>query len=170
MKLLFLDVDGVLNSQRWCGEKGEGWECTFDPAALRELERIVHLTCAHIVVSSAWRIGESRASMLDKLGAAGMSAFLRLRIIGLTPYLRHEAPVGGYLRGDEIRAWMNLNVPSFERRAAYGPLESFVILDDGDDMGALKPYLVQTRWEVGLTREDADRAIEILNGPTRRVA
>ena len=39
---------------------------------------------------------------------------------------------------------------------------AFVILDDGDDMLHLKPYLVRTNPEVGLTEADVDLAIEML--------
>jgi len=42
--------------------------------------------------------------------------------------------------------------------------EAFVILDDHDDMLHLKPFLVHTSMEHGLTNDDVEKALKILNG------
>lgn len=43
-------------------------------------------------------------------------------------------------------------------------IESFVILDDNDDMEPFMDRLVQTSWFAGLTQEDVKKAIKILKG------
>ena len=42
--------------------------------------------------------------------------------------------------------------------------DSFVILDDNDDMLKLTPFLVRTNVKHGLTTDDVEKAIKILNG------
>lgn len=72
-----------------------------------------------------------------------------VEIIGLTGEIREG------IRGAEIAAWL----------AEQADVESFVILDDDSDMGHLAHRLVETDCVIGLTQEDADRAIAILNAP-----
>ena len=55
-------------------------------------------------------------------------------------------------RGREIDLWLQKN-PS---------VESFVILDDDDDVDPHKSRLVQTDGEKGMNEEDADKAISLL--------
>jgi hypothetical protein len=60
LKVIFLDVDGVLNSRgKWAGcdlanltDSGT----RIDPLAVARLKRIVDATDAKIVVSSTWRL------------------------------------------------------------------------------------------------------------------
>ena len=54
MKIIFLDFDGVLNSEKYlhsCGQFG----VVLDPSRLILLEQIVKATGAQIVLSSSWR-------------------------------------------------------------------------------------------------------------------
>ncbi|RYE85652.1 MAG: hypothetical protein EOO75_16720, partial [Myxococcales bacterium] len=60
--VLFLDIDGVLNSAAWLGRfpgrcltlPGDAAEM-LDPEAVRRLERIRQATGCRVVVSSSWR-------------------------------------------------------------------------------------------------------------------
>ena len=114
MKVIFLDVDGVLNckgTEARCGHY-QG----IDVGRVQHLRQIVDATGAVIVLTSTWKDGWEReykedqdplANYLDrKLRAAG------LRILDKTEDK-------GYDRGAGILRWM-------EGR----PVESFVILDD----------------------------------------
>ena len=58
MKILFLDVDGVLNNDRALGRAARHNLPTFalDRHCLGLLKDIVHATGARIVVSSTWRV------------------------------------------------------------------------------------------------------------------
>ena len=150
MKVLFLDIDGVLNSEqsaiyynRLNVENG-GFNDFSCPIARSNLHSILEeLPDLKIVVSSTWRLGETLESMRGVL--AQLALIKPDRVIGMTPSLR-----GGKVRGDEIQAWLDAN-PGVER---------FVIVDDDSDMAHLMNSLVQTSWRHGLMRKDA---VEIIN-------
>jgi predicted mannosyl-3-phosphoglycerate phosphatase (HAD superfamily) len=52
MKIIFLDIDGVLNNYNTLGE-GLNWESN----AVKILKRIIKETGAKVVLSSTWRRG-----------------------------------------------------------------------------------------------------------------
>lgn len=57
MKVLFLDVDGVLNSHTHRGQERPGSMMGMAQEHVDELARVVRDTRCQIVVSSTWRIG-----------------------------------------------------------------------------------------------------------------
>ena len=58
-------------------------------------------------------------------------------------------------RGEYIRQWLL----EYQSKVSH-----YAILDDYDDMLPEQlPHFVQTNYEVGISKEDADRVIEILN-------
>lgn len=144
MKIIFLDIDGVLcnaeSFKRGSCFKAVGWH-----TCIESLNTIIAATGAKIVISSTWRMRglEFMRTTLEKWNVQG-------EVIGLTPRL------SGIMvkRGHEIEAWLSQN----------GPVDQFVILDDDCDMCHLKDMLVWTKFERGLTMDDAKRAIEILSG------
>lgn len=144
MRIVFLDIDGVLNSRAYFTRVGLIPHPWLDTEAIARLDRLCAETDARIVLSSAWR-GDSRTPrwLYDR----GLTAY----IVGQTPWC---GATGN--RGGEIAEWM--------RTEAQHPIESFVILDDGDDMDHLLPYLVQTSHDTGLLDEHVDRAIAMLRG------
>ena len=79
MKLIFLDIDGVLNSHDYflkryseTGKMQGGIRPeSIDPDALRRLERILEETDAKIIVSSTWRLGQTVEQLQDLLESAG---------------------------------------------------------------------------------------------------
>ena len=147
-KIIFLDVDGVLNSLSFADKmrREEGVsvfrEDILDGRCLALLRDIVEKTDAKIVVSSAWRkIPSSFENLKSWLERYGMTVF------DVTPY------VGGE-RGDDITAWFNRNPGEYR----------YVILDDDSDMTVHIDHLVHTNFhDRGLTRSLADRCIEMLN-------
>ena len=156
MKIIFLDIDGVLNSaaylKRWRDEtfrhekgekKGDRWIEMIDELAVPLLNKIIEVTGAKVVISSTWRIlnsAEMIQTYLNKKGFVG-------EIIGCTPRLPFDD------RGTEIERWLK----------THDPVESFVILDDGSDMGPVLDRLVHTTWATGLQQEHVERAIELLS-------
>ena len=145
-RIIFLDVDGVLNNGSWAMEmydKGirvyrDG--ILYEPA-LKRLKRLVDATGAMIVVSSSWRqIPTAFKHLQEWLEKYGMT------IADITPYI-------GTCRGDDITAWFNRNPGEW----------SYVILDDEDDMGEHMSHLVQTEFDVGLIDTDVERAMIILS-------
>lgn len=140
MKIIFLDVDGVLNSFK----DRLSWTIETDKH-LEILKYIVDKTNAKIIVSSSWRILSGTMNTLTKrLNDFGMEVYNQ------TPQLTFA----GRKRGDEIRQWLKENKE----------IEKFAILDDESDMREYKnTNLFQTNAEVGLTKEIADKVIEFLN-------
>ena len=97
MKLIFLDVDGVLNSAEWL-ETNQG---EIDPAKVRLLKQMIDATGAKVVLSSTWRNidgsdGNPRHPMYDylvgELRACGIEIFSR------TPLLYNNRPKGDYAK------------------------------------------------------------------------
>lgn len=152
IKIIFLDIDGVLNS--WDSRK-VNIELSKHPEhycdmpsrpMIDNLNHIIDDTDAYIVISSTWRL---------LCGHTGMDYILYLcgvrpdRVIGITP----NTKMGGN-RGLDIQTWMDEHPNT--------AIESFVILDDNSDMGELLPFLVLTDPDKGLTKKDAIKAIKIL--------
>lgn len=158
MKVIFLDIDGVLNNVR-SNTFGELWnESGWDHACIANLIATLDSTKAKIVISSTWRLLFSK----EELEAMFLKRFgFELPIIGRTPTpkefdrVRFSEVVEGVSRGKEIQVWLDRH-PEVER---------FVILDDDSDMlESQLPFFVQTDFENGLTWADARVAINILNG------
>lgn len=124
MKVLFLDIDGVLDSVRSATAFG-GYPAAlahidaFDPIAIRLIQRLCDGAGVQVVLSSAWR------TFVD-FRAAG-EAF-GLPIVDETPLLLGR-------RGDEIHAWLR----------EHPQVEQYAIVDDNDDMlPGQMPRFVQT--------------------------
>lgn len=91
-KYLFLDVDGVLNSDEWYHEE---WnkdhvypQGDFDPKCIDIINDIVSKTDCKVIVSSSWRTDSNLQSVFDKAG-------LKFQIYSTTPFRDH--------RGKEIQ-------------------------------------------------------------------
>lgn len=144
MKVIFLDIDGVLNSLEWYasddnpGNLFPETDGELDPACIARLNDICEKTGAKIVISSDWKIDyEETCFRLKRMGFKG-------EIIGHTPWgwetTGYAAP-----RGVEIRDWITQNYPNPK------DLE-YVILDDDDEMlDPQQPHFVQTSYDDGLT-------------------
>lgn len=156
MKVVFLDVDGVLNCRsRWVKGCGAYW---IDPILMSRLVRLCETTGAKIVVSSTWRHGRTVEDLQALLESKGLPS--TIRVIGKTPEAAQQIVTGPLAelttcRGIQIGAWLGDH--------EEGQVESFVILDDDSDMAHLTDYLVQTGWEDGLLDAHVDRAIALLN-------
>jgi hypothetical protein len=140
MRVVFVDVDGVLNSEQYYQQPSSASWPSVDPIAVGLLDRLVREAGAVVVVSSSWR-GDSRVE--SRLRDAGFDD----RIVDDTPILF------GRDHGDEIAAWLEEN---------GADVESFVILDDDDDMGALVNRLVRCDRRVGLTEREIAVALALL--------
>lgn len=145
LKLVFLDIDGVMNS---CfSEVSDKHESlAFDSQAVENLKHILNETDAKIIVSSTWRIGETVESLRGNIFSHyGLDEY----VIGTTP-VYNDTP-----RGVEIADFL-----AIVHKLA---IEGIVILDDDSDMEDLKKYHVKINRKYGLTKQDAEKAIEIIN-------
>ena len=75
-KIIFLDIDGVLNSESYFKNKIAG---VIDPECVRRLNRIIKETDADIVISSSWKLSPS--SVYAEFNDVGIEG----NIIGMTP-------------------------------------------------------------------------------------
>lgn len=146
MKVIFLDVDGVLNTD----EMRESYGIDFiSPRLVKEIIRVADATEAKIVISSDWRL---KKRDLDMVHAAFKDCgFDTGRIIGVTPvYTLHGT------RAMEIAHWL----------AQRPGVEKAVIIDDIEDAEVKEEScrFFQTDYEVGVTAAIADGMIEFLNG------
>lgn len=152
MKVLFLDVDGVLNSAERPAQCREGGIMGIDPVLTSRLVRVLLATGAKVVVSSAWRICgiDPGSRFFDCLSAADPTGLVLGRIIGKTAdgWARRDCDC----RGDEIQLWLD----------SHKDVTAFAIVDDDAGMGHLEDHCVRTSWAEGLTEELADKLIEKL--------
>lgn len=170
MKIIFLDIDGVLNSEKWYQERFDiNLEtypiCEFDPLTIEQLNLLTDKTNAKIVISSTWRIGRT----MDELKKLFKKVGIKGEIIGITPDLAFNDG-HGVDRGNEIKRWIDINCKRWYNKM-FGEddsekfnLESYVILDDNSDMLLeQKDNFVKTSWGDGLTALHTRKAITILN-------
>jgi len=158
MKTLFLDFDGILNSSDFLVEKNlkeepfmetiDWWGRMVNPENVKCLNKIIIETGAKVVISSTWRRGVSNENLLKILLKKGLTP--KTEIIGRTTTSNDEKT-----RGERISEWVTLHSEE---------IESFVVLDDegGEWMDPIRDRLVQANPAVGLTIEDAEKAIEML--------
>lgn len=170
MKIIFLDIDGVLNSfqsmyfwhnkrdqKSWENDMYESWKGTlkeylaqeFDPIAISNLERIIReVPEVKIVISSTWRLGETVDSLKKIFSVSPLIADAIIDVTG-----KDESRI----RGREIKTWLD----------EHNDITDLVILDDDSDMELLISYLVKTDAKVGLDWNKAQEVIGRLkqNGP-----
>lgn len=152
--IIFLDFDGVLNTERHQTRlvldgkpNKDAWGPLFDPCTVRNLREIIESTGAAIVISSSWRY-------IHRLGSLRMMWEIR----ELPGEIMEILPCGAtYIsRGEEIECWLN----------QHGH-PNYVIIDDLDDFCPSQQYrYVETNPIVGITELDAERAIKILSRQT----
>lgn len=141
MKVIFLDIDGVLNSTRSFIANhprfGQNpWKtvderniATIDPIAVKLVNEVAHRCDAEIVVSSThrkWFFVQTQTMQLGRhLDLPQLVEYMHnlgieKDVIDATPILSSE----GRVRGDEIALWLSKNPQ----------VEKYVILDDDSDM------------------------------------
>lgn len=147
LKLLFLDIDGVLNSvkQRLEGRWDDGTR-TLDPEALKRLERIMVKTECAVVLTSVWRKRETLSTTQLNFRKKGFPLELIQRFIGSTSVLHEDR-----CRGREIDLWLK----------ALGGDPKFAILDDGYDLDPYLHRLVQVNGQLGLQDSDVSKVLEL---------
>lgn len=141
MKVLFLDMDGVVNSEA-CMERGLfNTDFPVDSFMAFLVGQIHMNTGCKVVLSSAWRHHDESVARITKQ---------MVPIFDITP----DNPRGVYERGHEIKAWLD----------AHPEVEKYAILDDDSDMLPEQlPNFFKTEWKIGLTEEIAKKVEEHLS-------
>src|SRR5262249_55979262 len=131
MKIIFLDIDGVLVSHRSWDMQRSFDHAPADDRCVRALNRIVASSGAVIVVTSTWRIDRELSELQEILNTRfGVTG----QVIDKTPRITREVAFGtpvrrlliAAARGEEIAAWL---------ATRDGDVQSFVILDDENELG-----------------------------------
>ena len=163
-KVIFLDIDGVINTKEWhCrmtkDTPHDEFGFAFDPIAVSNLEHIIDETGAVIVISSSWKF----------LGVPKLRKMWEMRnlpgtIHDITPNtISDEMLLNanldemelGVCRGNEIKEWLSRH---------QGEVSNYVIIDDYDDLlQEQMGHAVITNTLIGITENDAEKAIAILN-------
>lgn len=154
--VIFLDIDGVMNSGRSM-RANKGKSLPFDKEAVRALERILAETNARIVVSSTWRFNRT----VDQLNEIMESHRLPGWVVDVTPThldetdaITSKSGVKLYraeARGTEICAYLRANPDA----------ANYVVIDDDSDMdGVDETRFFQTDFEQGLTLAMAEDVIK----------
>lgn len=100
MKIIFLDIDDVLNIK---------WKPKWDKLAVSNLNEIIKNTGAKIVITSTWRIAYDLLKLKDIFEKQGIVG----DVISTTPILSMD-------RGYEISQWLRENKS----------VDNFVVIDD----------------------------------------
>lgn len=157
MKVIFLDVDGVLNQSRPIGDDYEFYLPNWVlPKAMEHLNIIIEQTGAKVVVSSTWRIGKKVVELREMFAEAGLKGDIIDKTDQLGCAAHDPLPCHAAHRGSEIADWLR------QREEDRGDVESFIILDDDSDMHPHKDRHVHTDLYRGLTRRKRDEAIKML--------
>ena len=149
MKVLFLDVDGVLNNEKFFVTQTVNYEKDFlgvnmtdlDLNCLKRLARIVKETGCKIVVSSVWRMGSDSLSALQE----------QLDLVGVEVYSTTPVKFGDAARSVEINMWLD----------KQEQVTRFAILDDDADADVGHSFF-RTSFKDGLTEEITDKVIHHL--------
>ncbi len=148
MITIFLDVDGVLNSNTLR-------QLAIDPAKVQLLRQLclallrAYVT-VEIVISSSWRVDpDARRELLRTLEQGGVFRNPNVVFGGMTPFTGE----GTHNRGREIFYWLR-----------QSPRDTFLILDD-DDTGMAQYGMsvnhIKTDPTVGLTKDDVESALKV---------
>lgn len=110
MKIIFLDIDGVLNSDEYFDKISnldiQGIEQEIDIEKVKLLKEAINETGAKVVLSSSWRYTRKGQQLKELLSNYEI-------YVDSTPFIQNE-------RGLEIKQWLSENQC----------IEDFVILDD----------------------------------------
>lgn len=159
MKIIFLDIDGVLNNANYYKTKDlnthHNENSHFDPRNVTALNRIISSTNAKVVLSSAWRLIRG----LEEINELFKEVNLNVEIISVTESLHYKDTFELAPRGLEILKWIR-----DYHKTLKGGLENYVIIDDEDDiLDIQEKYFFKIDDTEGLTEANADEIIEFLN-------
>ena len=161
MKIIFLDIDGVLNFHktlwRWDYTKKEPYKAEpgereggfygIDPSRVALILMIVEKTGAKLVLSSTWRLDKDWQETMEKNGLKKDLFLGRTDEILSAPYRTQ--------RGHEVDEWL---------KSCGLVIKKYAIIDDNDDfLDHQKEHFFKTGMMEGLTESHAFKIIEHLN-------
>lgn len=160
MRIIFLDIDGVLNSTMWMSSCARNdiddvQTLMVDPVCVSLICQLCEDLDAKIVITSSWRTGSLQSTMQELQHYKALTPLLR-HVIGETPYRDRTAQSDNVHRGIEIKYW----IESFEE-----DIDEYVIIDDDTDfLNGQLPYLVNVNPTYGFTIVDAMEVVRLFGG------
>ena len=160
MTIIFLDVDGVLNNQKFLnGTKDDIYTDDFtdrdvidkqlDPENVKNLNKIISVSQCNVVLSSSWRKFISLKDFTWGLVKHGMKKEFAKNFISKTPITGK--------REEEINEWI---------KASKEKIDKYVVIDDSrdknDNLKGFDGKWVKINPKKGLTLKKADKVINIL--------
>ena len=151
MKIIFLDIDGVCNSEQWYRSDeyylNLSKDPDLDPHIIERLNQFTNDTGVKLVISSSWKYDNY---CLERLTRAGLN-----NIVDSTPNLIFSVPYDEFCKGIEIRSYLD----------SHPDIERYLILDDEID-DILSKYLsgfLLIDPSVGITEENINFCKEWFN-------
>jgi len=158
MKVIFLDIDGVLNSEEFL--KSNPHDC-IDRNNVNIFKNVIDETGAVIVMSSGWRLWFDE-NMMPQDGYSqclyDILCEFDIKLFGRTPDFSTEEirtrKTFSHVKAKEIIAWLN----------EHESVDKYVVIDDLDLKNEeINAHLVRTNGQVGITEDDARRIIDMFN-------
>ena len=144
MRIILLDLDGVILPIPANGHFEPELKLSTD--AVNNLNLLVQITNAHIVVTSAWRVGRTVEQLTTLLRSWGV----KWGVFGKTRDSRGEEN-----RGALISDWL---------ANSREVIDAFVVIDDDrTDLELFADKMVSPKPDVGLQFHDVQDATRILN-------
>ena len=158
MKVIFLDIDGVLNSEDFLKNNPNQ---AIDKSSVSILKNIVDKTGADIIMSSGWRLWFDDNMMPEDGYSQCLYDILcefKIGLSGKTPDFSTEEirtkKTFSHVKAKEIIAWLN----------EHEIVDKYVVIDDLDlNNEEIKAHLIRTNGQVGITEDDGMRVIDMLN-------
>lgn len=152
MKIVFLDIDGVLNSQE--SKSRCGWLLGIDGKKVKLLRKIIDETNSKIVLCSSWKSEWER----NKIEQSEMGNYLDRKLKRENLFILDKTTDKEANRGEGIINWL-----------VDKAVEKWIVIDDEifDDYGqfGIMDHLVKTTFygiDGGLQEEHVTKAIELL--------
>lgn len=170
MNIIFLDIDGVLNSMAYFESLRKSNDTSYKNQRYSEisdfhlqmLAKIYHSCNAHIVLSSSWRELDDESNM----SCYPMYQYLENELARYDMKIMSKTPVVDMNRPLEIKTWLDNRVD--KDNIKWASLDDDFSKEKYDVYG-IGEHLVKTEFfvknlsEGGLQQEHVDKAIEILS-------
>lgn len=166
MKVIFLDVDGVLNSNEVFKKRYEYFQkhnvllSVFDEALVERLSEIVSATGAKVVLSSGcrsdWKNGVDNLELERSKELQELFNKYGIEVVGITPCIPRT-----YQQDEKYTSWRENEIKYY--LDTHPDIECFCVIDDESfDLQSLEEYLVKTSKQYGLQEEHVEKAIKLL--------
>ena len=183
IKILFLDIDGVLNSEQyanWCyTDEGkryiteENGDLFIDKNAVKLINDLCENYNIRLVISSSWREISLDSTKYAFNNYKDLKCLIKY-IVGITPKYHDE----NLIRGDEIYDFLkyceNTNVKNYEQfydkeyfrlkdDNLYIDIDYCIVDDDDDILTCQKDNFIKIDNYLGITQDDIVKIKQILN-------